>query len=168
MKRTPALLVLLGLAALGSAQNQRFEGFVGKPLPKFTMTTLQGQKITNASLKGKAVLIDFWATWCGPCKAAAPAVQKMHEAYGKKGLMVIGADTFENGMKGTAAPYAKAHKYTYTFTENNDSLATSLGIQGIPAFVLVDKKGIVRQVFMGFDGVDAMFKKFEKAAKPLL
>ncbi len=166
MKRSAAFLAALGLAAFGFSQS-KFESFVGKPLPKFTMVTTKGQKITNASLKGKPVLIDFWATWCGPCMAAAPAVQKMHQMYGKK-LTVIGADTFERGAKNTAAPYAKAHGYTYTFTENNDKLALALGIEGIPAFVLVDKKGIVRQVFTGFYGVDETFKRFEKAAKPLL
>jgi thiol-disulfide isomerase/thioredoxin len=153
---------------MASAQSTKFEKMVGKPLPSFTMTTTKGQKLTNASLKGKVTLIDFWATWCGPCKAATPTIQKLHTDWGKKGLMVIGADTYENGAKGTAAPYAKQHSYTYTFSENNDKLATSLGIEGIPAFVLVDKKGVIRKVWTGFPGADALYSDITKAAKPLL
>ena len=115
------------------------------------------------------MLLDFWATWCGPCKAASPVVQKLHTKYGAKGLRAIGAETFETGPSG-AVKYAKEHSYTYTFATKGDSLATKLGAQGIPLFVLVDKKGIVRNVWLGLPsgGVDALYSTIEAATLPLL
>lgn len=167
MKRVAFALSLAALASLGVGQ---VEKSVGKPLPKFSVTSTKGAKITNASLKGKVVLLDFWATWCGPCKAAGPAIQKMHANYGSKGLTVIGADTYEQGVKGTAAPYAKRHSYTYTFTEGNDKLATDLGAGTLPAFVLVDAKGVVRKVWTGLPNgdVNKLYAELAAAVKPLL
>lgn len=168
MKRLAPLALLAVLVPVAHAQKKP-ESFVGKPLPKFTMKSTKGETITNASLKGKVVLLDFWATWCGPCKAASPAVQKFHTNYGAKGLKVIGADTFESGPSG-AAKYAKQHGYTYTFGEKADGLALSMGANAIPLFVLVDKKGVVRKVWTGIPGgsADLLYSAIEPEVKKLL
>ena len=123
----------------------------GKAFPAFAMTTVDGKKLSNTSLKGKVVLIDLWATWCGPCKMASPAMQNLHKKYGSKGLVVIGANTFENekGPK-AASGYMKEHKYTYTFTYNNDAFAQALGVRGIPQFYLVDKSGKLIKSISGY------------------
>ena len=168
MKRLAPLALLTLLATAAFAQKSP-ESFVGKPLPKFTMTTTKGEKLTNASLKGKVTLFDFWATWCGPCKLASPAVQKLHATYAKKGLRAIGADTFENGASG-AAKYAKAHGYTYTFGVKADDLAAAMGANAIPLFVLVDKKGVVRKVWTGVPGgsADALYAQISPEVQKLL
>ncbi|MCX7800267.1 MAG: TlpA family protein disulfide reductase [Fimbriimonadales bacterium] len=128
------------------------ESFRGKAMPAFKMTTLDGRTLTNSSLRGKVVLIDFWATWCGPCKMAAPTMQSLHEKFGKQGLVVIGANVWERGnSKQKAQEYAKANKFTYTFTHDNDKLAETMRLNGIPTFLLVDKKGTIRAVQVGFD-----------------
>lgn len=148
LKRTLpfALLACLGAASYAAAPE------VGKPIPAFSMTSIAGKKMTNASLKGKVVLLDFWATWCGPCKAASPTVQALHKKYAGKGLVAIGANTFEESIdKKFAAGYAKEHSYNYTFTFGNDKLANSWGVTGIPFFVLIDQKGVVRWIGRGFN-----------------
>ncbi len=126
---------------------------VGKPIPSFSMTDLAGKKHTNSTLKGKVVLLDFWASWCGPCKAASPVMQALHAKYGSKGLVVIGANVSEHGKssKQAATEYKTQHKFTYTFTHDNDSLAEKWGIDGIPQFFLIDKKGKVAWAMSGFD-----------------
>jgi len=123
----------------------------GKPVPSFSMKTTAGKSVSNQSLRGKVVLLDFWATWCGPCKAASPMVQALHKQYGSKGFVAIGANTFEDGdaLQLTKA-YATEHKYSYLFTYNNDKLAQSWGITGIPYFVLIDKKGVVQKIYRGY------------------
>lgn len=172
MKRLALLVSAIGLAAVAISQdpNPGLAKAIGKPLPKMTMTTTKGQKLTNASLKGKVVLLDFWATWCGPCKRASPAIQKLHTTYASKGLTVIGADSYEYGAKGTAAKYQKKEGYTYTFTEGNDNFALALGVKSLPAFVLVDKRGVVRKVWSSLPagGAEQLFTMIESEVKPLL
>lgn len=168
-KTVLASAAVAALAVLAIAQRSDSpESFKGKAMPAFKMATIDGKTLTNASLKGKVVLIDFWATWCGPCKMASPSVQKLHEKYGKKGLVVIGANVWEQGdSKKKTADYAKEHKYTYTFTHSNDELAKTLKINGIPTFLLVDKKGVVQMVQVGFDP-NSTQKELEKAIQRLL
>lgn len=139
-----------------------------EPMAGFKMVSTKGETLTNDSLKGKVVLLDFWATWCAPCKAASPTMEKLHKAYAQQGLQVIGANASEESDKeGAAAKYAKEHGYTYTFTKNNDSLAETIGISGIPCFIFIDKQGNVREVAEGFDP-DATPAQFEAKVKELL
>ncbi len=140
--------------------------FKGKQVPAFSLKTFEGKPISNASLKGKPYILDFWATWCGPCKAASPTMQKLHEKFKARGLVVIGANVGERDGGKKAKGYPKEHKYTYTFVSNADALGGKLKVSGIPAFVFVDKTGKIAEVFTGFGpGSEA---KFEAAAKSLL
>jgi len=134
-----------------TAQNATSNKLLGKPMVPFKMTGLDGKTYTNANFKGKVVLMDFWATWCGPCKAASPKLQEMHTNLKAKGLMVVGANAGERVKDGSSArAYVKEHGYSYLFTYNNDSLFESVGTQGYPTFVLIDRKGVVRDVVLGF------------------
>jgi len=170
MKKSIFAIAILAVTAVG-AHAQEFKKFIGKPAPAFKLTTTDGKVLTNASLKGKAVLVDLWATWCGPCKAASPSMDKLHKTYGAKGLTVIGAivmdaDTLDANKK-LAANYKKEHKYSYTFAAGGDPFATALGVRGIPTFVFIDKKGNIADVLVGFGG-DASMKQFETVVKGLL
>lgn len=159
MKKAFLALSLAALAAFSFAQAK-----VGAPAPTFTMTTLAGKKLTNANLKGKVVLIDFWATWCGPCKKASPLMEKLHKTYAKKGLVVIGANMDDNSKAATLG-YIKEHKYTYTMTLDNQALAGKWGVSGIPRFILIGRDGKVAMDETGYSPAsDAMFKKAIEAA----
>ena len=143
-------------------------GLEGKAAPQFSMKNAKGGKpLTNASLRGKVVLLDFWATWCGPCKAASPTMQALHKKYASKGLVVVGANTFD-GTDGLAKSqkYAKEHGYSYTFTYGNDKFAQSLGVRGIPAFIFIGKDGKVAETQIGFS--EQLAGQFEATVKNLL
>lgn len=138
-------------------QADKVAAWKGKKAPAFSMKSTAGKTLTNASVKGKVVLLDFWATWCGPCKAASPAMQSLHNKYNAKGLLVVGANGWENANNkpvtndpSFAKKYAAEHKYTYTFTYGNDGLMKTLGMTGIPTFILIDRQGIVREVWTGY------------------
>ncbi len=159
--------LIYGAYAYGqSAELKKFEG---KPVPNFTMTTFDGKKISKASLMGKPYIIDFWATWCSPCKAASPGLQKIYDKYSKKGLVVIGANMGENPKSmPMALKYPKEHKYTYTFTKNNDKFYASLNMPtGIPCFLFVDKTGKIKAVQTGFRG-DLSLNEWDKIAQSML
>lgn len=155
------------VAAIATAQSP-VESLNGKKMPSFSMTDLSGKKHTNTSLKGKVVILDFWASWCGPCKAASPTMQALHQKYASKGLVVIGANTEGQGDGfAIAKKYAAEHRFGYTFTAKNEDFAQKLGIQGIPTFIFIDKKGVVRRVEVGFNPGSTP-ASFEDTVKRLL
>lgn len=164
------VLFALAVSALPAATQQaagKPADWVGQPMPAFEMQALQGDPLTNESLKGKPYIVDFWATWCGPCKKASPLMQSIHADLAEKGLVVIGANAFDgDDGKAKAAAYASEHNYTYAFTYGNDELAKKLNVTGIPAFFFVGKDGVVRQAIVGYS--DASAEKFWAAAKALL
>lgn len=158
MMKKPLTFVLTAAVALGSAMAvaQGPEKFEGKKIPAFTMKDTAGKPVSDKSLKGKVVLIDFWATWCAPCVAASPMINRLHQKYAKQGLVVIGANISDKA--GSAEKYKKEHKYGYTFTTGGEDLAKKLGVQGIPAFIFVDRKGNIADVQVGTTpGLEAQF-----------
>jgi thiol-disulfide isomerase/thioredoxin len=126
---------------------------VGDAAPDFALKDLDGAEVTLASLKGKVVLLDFWATWCGPCKAAMPAIQKIADDYKDKGVVVLGINTWENSPD-AARKYMADKKFTYPCLLAGDPLAEAYGVPGIPTIVVLGKDGSVEflEVGMGGDG----------------
>ena len=171
LKKSFTIFAVVGTIAMsGLAFGQQVEkvtDLVGRQLD-YSMTTTAGKLMTDETNRGKVVLIDFWATWCGPCKAASPFMQELHKKYQRQGLVVVGANTWEQGVdsKTAATKYAKDHKYEYTMTTNNDKYAEQWGITGIPTFILVDENGVVKNVFVGF--AESSKSKMETAVRGLL
>lgn len=122
---------------------------VGKPALAFSLKDPKGNEVTLASLKGRVVLLDFWATWCGPCKAAMPSIQKLHERFSDKPVTIIGVNCWENKDE-AAIKYMESKNYTYTLLLKGDDLAKEYGISGIPTLILIGKDGNVLHTGVGF------------------
>jgi thiol-disulfide isomerase/thioredoxin len=118
-----------------------------RPAPAFTVQTLEGKEVPFRTLAaGKPVLIDFWATWCAPCVAAMPELQKLHQRHAPKGFSVVGISIDEE--KDKARKFAAKKKLAYpVFLDATATPAWSvLHVRSIPALFLVDGQGrIVRQ-----------------------
>jgi thiol-disulfide isomerase/thioredoxin len=140
-------------------------GDLGSGLPDFTVKDLQGREISSADLRGKVLLIDFWATWCQPCKKEMPGYQKLVARYGSRGFAVIGLK-FDT-MADTEDPvqFAKKIGVHYSLAVAPDELKQKFGgIEGLPTTLLYDRKGILRKKVIGFEYTNVI----ESELKPLL
>ncbi len=134
-------------------------------LPEFSVTDFKGHQISSADLRGKVVLIDFWATWCQPCKKEMPGYQKLANRYGSQEFVVVGFKV--NFMKDTEDPAAFARKIgvRYPLVIATDKLTQKFGgIEGLPTTMIYDRQGILRKKIIGFEYTDVI----ESALKPLL
>jgi peroxiredoxin len=116
-----------------------------RPAPAFKVKSLGGEPVTLSSIKSKATLVDFWATWCKPCVESMPDLQHLHETLGAKGLAVVGISLDEGSAKSVKS-FADKHKITYSLAMANEEAVKGYKIRVIPALFLIDKEGrIVRQ-----------------------
>jgi len=140
-------------------------GEIGSRLPDFVVKDLQGHEISSAELRGKVVLIDFWATWCQPCKKEMPGYQKLVDTYGSRGFAVVGFK-FDT-MMDTENPVLFARKIGvhYPLAVADDELKQKFGgIEGLPTTLLYDRQGILRKKVIGFEYTSVI----ESELKPLL
>lgn len=121
---------------------------VGDEAGDWTLTSAEGKEFKLSELRGKIVLMDFWATWCGPCTMAMPGLQKLHEKYKDKGVLVLGVNVFDEG---DAVAYMKDQGYGYTTLLKGDEVARDYGVQSIPQFYLIGPDGKVLHHSVGFD-----------------
>jgi thiol-disulfide isomerase/thioredoxin len=140
-------------------------GEIGSHLPEFSVKDLQGREISSADLRGKVVLVDFWATWCQPCKKEMPGYQKLLNLYGSRGFAVIGFKFDTMADMEDPIQFAKKIGVRYPLALAPDDLKQKFGgIEGLPTTMLYDRKGILRKKVIGFEYTDA----FEADLKPLL
>jgi cytochrome c biogenesis protein CcmG/thiol:disulfide interchange protein DsbE len=144
----------------------------GKPAPQFTLEDLSGRKVTLASYKGKAVLINFWATWCGPCKIETPWLIELRNRYAAQGFEVLGvsADDLDRGdaqklsaEKQEIARFVQKMQMPYPVLIDGDSISKSYdGLDALPASYYVDRNGNVVAVQPGLtskEEIEANIKK---------
>jgi len=171
-------LLFLGLAAVGlvgcnqhsTSPPQPIEkviaaGEIGSRLPDFSVKDLQGHELSSADLHGKVVIIDFWATWCQPCKKEMPGYQKLLDRYGSRGFVVIGFK-FDTMMDmEDPALFAKKAGVRYPLAVAADDLKQKFGgIEGLPTTLLYDRQGLLRYKVIGFEYTDII----ESELKPFL
>jgi thiol-disulfide isomerase/thioredoxin len=118
--------------------------------PDFTLKTLDGQEITLSKLKGKVVLLDFWATWCAPCRESIPHLIHLYKTYGEKGFEVIGMNV-DRGDADTVARFVKSMDIPYPTVVTPEEVSRNFGVTGLPTAVLVDKQGMIREKIVGFN-----------------
>jgi peroxiredoxin len=174
----PLLVIfLMGLLMAGCGQKSEAEGRAGGQglvvgsrtgdlAPDFSLQRIDGGTLDLASLKGKAVLIDFWDTWCPPCRRAMPHLQEISEAYAGD-LVVIGVAMGRDGEEKVRS-YVKNNGLTFEFVladaPNYTVLRDYGGVQSIPTTFLVDRQGVIRNVWTG-----ALPKaEYEKAVRSVL
>ncbi len=127
---------------LGSPQN-----FKPRPAPAFTLTTFDSKEMSLESLRGKVVVINFWASWCPPCKDEAPVLERGWRKYQDEGVVVLGVDTWDD--EGDARAFLEEHGITYPNGTSEEPLATEYGIMGLPETFVIDAEGVVIRRWIG-------------------
>ena len=124
---------------------------LGGLAPNWTLRDPSGKVYSLQDFRGKIVILDFWATWCGPCRQAMPALQKLHQTYNKKGVVIVGISTWESG---DAARYMKNNGFTYMLLLDGDEVAKSYQVSGIPTLYVIgaDGKILFGEVGIGSEG----------------
>lgn len=145
-----------------------FSGFSSptgtKKAPDFSLKTSSGKTIVLSKLKGKTVVVNFWATWCGPCRAEIPGFMEVYEKYKSKGLEIVGISLDEGGWS-DVGPFVKQLNIPYPVVLGNSKVAEQYGnIDAIPTTFIVDKDGHIVSRHIGY-----MKKEdFETTIKPYL
>ncbi len=126
----------------------------GKNAANFSWYDAKGKMVSLKSLRGKTVLVNFWATWCGPCKAELPDIEAISKQYAQKGLVVVGVseDRGPDVLKSVSS-FVKEHGLTYQIVIDSSNVADAYGnINAIPTSFLVNKQGKIVKKWVGLKG----------------
>lgn len=112
------------------------------PAPPFTLTQgSNGREVSLSDYAGHVVVLDFWASWCPPCRAAIPAIERLHQQYKDQGVKFIGINVSDNV---DAQDFMRKTGGTYTVLTNGDEVSQAYGVKGIPTLVVIGKDGSIK------------------------
>jgi peroxiredoxin len=137
---------------------------VGHPAPDFTLKDLDGNVVRLNDFRGKVVFINFWATWCPPCRAEMPEIEALHQEYKDKGVIVIGVDISE--PESTVRQYIQQGGFSWIIVlDSTAKVARDYQIVAIPTSYFLDKEGIIKAVNVGPMTKRAMEAELAKAMR---
>ncbi len=145
-------LVLIGIAILlFTASPPSASLRAGRPLPEMQFTDLNGETVKIGGAQDKVYLVDFWATWCAPCRQSMPFFQELHEEFGKRGLEVVGI-ALESGTEQEVRAFIKPLGITYRVVvpEDENAVRNLYRVEMFPTLYIVDQTGTIRYAETGF------------------
>ncbi len=139
MKLILTVLMAIAIAAPALSMQAASNGPADlKTLPPINLQDFDGKTVPAEKFKGKIVVLDFWATWCGPCLAEIPALNRLQEKYGEKGLKVVGV-TMDSGEPKEVKPFVSRNKMKYTVLMGDDDQAYDFNVIAFPTTYLITR-----------------------------
>ena len=153
-------ILLSGCASSGTTSGHGPE--IGKLAPDFTLNDLDGQEVSLSGLRGKPVLLNFWATWCGPCRIEMPFLQEIYEKWTDKELVLLAVNLHEDPDKVREFVEGAGFSFPVLLTTGNE-VPLSYNVRNIPATFFIDADGVIRDIKVGaFFGVEDIESRLVK------
>ncbi len=141
------------------AENTTAAPQAGFPAPDFTLNTLTGETYTLSELKGKAVLVNLWATWCPPCRAEMPAIQKIYDEYKDQGLVVLAIDMTTQDNPLNIAPFAEEFGLNFPILlDETGDISLAYQLRSLPSSFFINRDGIISEVVIGGPMAEALLR----------
>ena len=141
-------IILLGYTMFGNREAPRPSPLVGKEAPDFTLDLFGGGDLTLSDLKGKAVLVNFWASWCMPCRQEAEALENSWQRYKDDGVVFVGVNVWDEDSN--ARSYMSNFGGAYPHGKDpEEEVQVDYGVGGVPETYFIDSRGIIRDKFTG-------------------
>ena len=138
-----AIALLTGFMAVPAV------GGSNEPAPDFTLTDAGGQSVTLSDLQGQVVMINFWASWCGPCREEMPLLEQIHQRYESLGFTLLGVNVEENSADGQAFLAERPVSFPVLYDPDN-GISKLYDVVAMPSTVLIDRQGNVRYLHHGY------------------
>lgn len=144
------IIVIMTLLVVSCAKEKK-QAILGGEAPDFTLSELNGTEVRLSKLKGRVVLIEFWATWCPPCRESIPAMNELYRKYNDKGLVLLGisVDKGQNVEEDLRA-FVKEYSIQYPVAIDSKNINNLYGVYSIPTTVLIDKEGKIALKNIGY------------------
>jgi len=143
-----AIVLVLGAVAT-SCPHEAPAPEVGKQAPDFELNTLDGQTVALSQLKGQPVLLNFWATWCGPCTHEMPFLQQVYQDWHEEELVLLAVNVGESSSQ--VSQFMQSEGFSFTvLLDSSGNTAQQYNIVGIPTTFFIDSKGVIREIKIGY------------------
>jgi peroxiredoxin len=122
---------------------------LGEPAPNFQLLDMQGRLVALSDLRGKVVMVNFWATWCGPCRVEMPAMEALYQAFSRRDFEILAVSTDAQGMTVTR-PFQQENRLTFPILHDADyRVGLIYGARSLPMTFMVDRQGVIRHQIFG-------------------
>lgn len=143
------ILLLLGAAGCSRHEEKPAQAVEGSTAPDFTLKDLNGKEVRLSDLRGKIVALNFWATWCPPCREEVPSLMRLNQAMAGKQFQMLAVSQDEGGKEAVEAYFRKSSNNLPALIDSDQKVGKRYGLTGVPETFIIDKNGVILKKIVG-------------------